>query len=67
MSGRNWSKQEVANKVDSEGGIIDALVWGLSAEDIADPELADAWRELETIELIIERVRSLLPEPGDDE
>lgn len=39
---------EVYSKIDWEGGIYGALQYGLSARDIADPDLARAWDELST-------------------
>lgn len=64
----NWTNQEVANKVDWEGGIIEALYWGLRSDDIADPDLSAAWAELETtVPPILDRIRNLLPEPRDED
>jgi hypothetical protein len=37
----------VAESVRNHGGILGALEYGLAADDIADPELANAWRQLE--------------------
>lgn len=38
----------VADRVRNHGGILGAIEYGLSSEDIADPELANAWRQLES-------------------
>lgn len=61
-----WTKQEVANKVDWEGGVISAIMWGLQAEDIEDSELSVAWHEAEELIPVIRRIQNLLPEPKDD-
>jgi len=66
MSGRNWSAQDVADKADSEGGIISLLGWGLRANDIADPVLAAEWAKLEEIMPLLDRIRELLPEPSGE-
>jgi hypothetical protein len=44
-----WTDREFAEKVDHEGGIWDALDYGLSADVLADQEgaLAQVWRILE--------------------
>jgi hypothetical protein len=47
--------RELANKVDWEGGPLEALEYGITAEDVADPTIRDLWRELE------ERYRGLTP------
>lgn len=57
-----WSKEEVANKVDWEGGLLDALYWGIRADMIEDQELAEAWAELEKTMPVFDKVRSLLPD-----
>lgn len=64
-----WTKQEVANKIDHEGGLVETLMWGLSSKDIADDLLARAWKELEDLNLraVFARIEILLPEPGEDE
>lgn len=63
-----WTNQEVANKIDHEGGIVETLMWGLRSTDIADDLLAKAWKELEDLNLsaVFARIQILLPEPGDD-
>ncbi len=39
----------LAKKVDWEGGIEDAIRYGIRSAQIADPELAEIWRELERL------------------
>lgn len=41
-------EQEFAAKVSWEGGILEALDYGLTAEDLPPGALRDAWRDLET-------------------
>lgn len=68
--------QEFATKVDWEGGIVDALDYGLHADDLDDePDTAplkQAWAELERIYRdqlgpAVEKVRALLPDSGDED
>lgn len=70
MSEGLWTNQEVANKIDWEGGTEEALRWGIRWTAIADKDLAREWRRLEELfasfEDQRERVQRLLPEPGDD-
>jgi hypothetical protein len=42
-----WTKEDVRDKVDWEGGIDAALQWGLTYEKIQAGPLRDAWREME--------------------
>ena len=39
--------QEIANKIQWEGGILDAVEYGIHATDIEDEDLAELWSELE--------------------
>lgn len=41
------SIDDVANKIEWEGGIISALEYGIHADDIEDEELANLWEQLE--------------------
>ena len=63
------TNQDVANKIDWEGGIVETLMWGLRSEDIEDDLLAKAWKELEDLDLrkVFARIEMLLPEPGEEE
>lgn len=58
--------QELANKIDWEGGILEALEYGIHAKDIQDDVIANAWRDMEIhwleFEKYIRYVESLLPE-----
>ena len=40
--------RSIAHAVRNHGGILGAIEYGLKAEEIADPELANAWRQLES-------------------
>jgi hypothetical protein len=40
---------ELASKVRWEGGILDALEYGIGSEEIADPELATIWSRMEQL------------------
>lgn len=66
------TRADVAAKVDWEGGITDALDYGLKVDDMpeGDEELRHAWAALEaayatvrTAEVVVER---LLEAAGDD-
>ena len=39
----------LAHKVDWEGGILEAIEYGVTREQIADPEAAELWGRLETL------------------
>jgi hypothetical protein len=49
MSDRFEDREELANKIEWEGGIIDALDYGIKTENMpeGDTELAEAWGKLE--------------------
>ncbi len=59
-----WTNGEVASKVDYEGGIFEALQWGLRSEDIKDTDLADLWSELEDLykKMPIQEIYNILDE-----
>lgn len=63
---------ELAQKIDWEGGIVDALqYYGLDemALDDSDPELKSRWdelvREYRKFEPLVDAVYELLPQPWD--
>ncbi|GII63563.1 hypothetical protein Skr01_36480 [Sphaerisporangium krabiense] len=62
------SRQDVAFKVAWEGGLYEALEYGIKVNDLpeGDTELAEAWRALDgahtAFEEAAEKVRALLPE-----
>lgn len=61
------NRQELADKADWEGGIEDMLFgYGLSVDDVPedDTELREAIGEALKARMWIEKIRSLLPEPG---
>lgn len=66
------TKHEFLEKVEWEGGIEDALAYGLSSEDCDDPEVADLWRKLEAFQPIMNRFNQLMADmwsegsPGGD-
>ncbi len=67
---RYESRQDLANKADYEGGILEMLFgYGLSVDDVPedDQELRDAIAACLTIKPALDHLESLLPEPGDDE
>jgi len=39
--------KDVASLVRTYGGILGAIEYGVRSEEIADPEIANAWREIE--------------------
>lgn len=61
------SRLDVAGKIDWEGGIFEALEYGIKASDMpeSDQELTDAWQALEIAYRVAEacasRVYGLLP------
>ncbi len=41
--------QDLAHKVDWEGGVVSALEYGIRSDEIDDPELATLWRRMEDL------------------
>jgi hypothetical protein len=37
----------LATKVEWEGGVLEAIQYGIKGADIADPRVAEEWRQLE--------------------
>lgn len=62
-----YTKQELANKIDWEGGIIAALEYRITHGEIEDEEIAKLWEQLEQFLPIMDQIYALLPEPGLDE
>lgn len=66
------SRAEVASKVEWEGGVAEALDYGLKSEDMpeGDHELEGAWNRMEEayarFDALREKVWDLLSEPGAD-
>ena len=53
---KRWqTRAELAAKVEYEGGTFEALKYGIRSSDIADPEIAALWHDLE------ERYQALSP------
>ena len=73
MSDRFKSRAALAGKIEWEGGVMEALDYGIKTEDMpeGDTELIEAWDRLATayheLEPLADAVAKLLPEPGDDE
>lgn len=66
---KKMSLVDVANKVENEGGIWDALSWGIRASDIADEKLAILWKKLEEFAEsgIIEEIEGILEDSMEEE
>lgn len=65
-----WTNRQIAEKANWEG--LDYMITGyLSADDIADPQLADAWRRAKEafaeIETILAPEFEALEEGGDED
>ncbi len=73
MSGRFPSRAALAAKIEWEGGLMEALDYGVKTADMpeGDEALAEAWAALEAahkaLEPLAAAVEALLPEPGDDD
>jgi hypothetical protein len=69
MTDKKMSLQDVANKCENEGGIWDALSWGIRSKDIADKELAILWKKLEEFAEsgIIDEIQDILDESMEEE
>lgn len=48
-AGSQMTAKQLAQKVRWEGGLIEALEYGIGAEDIEDPALAVEWLELDRL------------------
>ena len=73
MSDRFKSRSALAGKIEWEGGILEALDYGIKTADMpeSDTELTEAWAKLEAsfrqTAALAEAVENLLPEPGTDD
>lgn len=70
MSSAYRSRQEVADKADYEGGVLDFVFgYGLSVDDLPedDMELRDALAALLAMRPALDHFKDLLPEPGEDD
>lgn len=73
MSDRFKSRADLAGKIEWEGGLMDALDYGITTDMMPedDAELAEAWAKLEAafkaVQPLAEAVEKLLPEPGDED
>jgi hypothetical protein len=73
MSDRYESRRDVWNKVQWEGGILEALEYGIRVDDLpeGDAELAELWQRLEdaydALEPIQKAIEALLEDSEDDE
>jgi hypothetical protein len=47
MSERRLATTELADLVQTYGGILGAIEYGVRAGEIADPEIANAWGQIE--------------------
>lgn len=67
MSKRFASRIDAANKVEWEGGLAEALEYGITAADMPDAELKTAWRAMENaykkFTKAADAVQDLLPDP----
>lgn len=65
------TEKDFAAKIEWEGGIPDALEYGLKSEDCEPGELHDAWKNLEvgwnSIQKAMKAVEGILDEIGGDE
>jgi hypothetical protein len=55
MTRTTMSLRQLAEKVDWEGGPLEALEYGITAEDVEDPSVRELWQELQ------DRYRALTP------
>ena len=73
MSERFKSRTDLRDKIDWEGGITDALDYGIKTEDMpeGDAELTEAWGKLEAawraLAPLAEAVDNMLNDVADDE
>lgn len=70
LMARYENRQELANKIDYEGGLLGFIFgYGIKLDDLPedDQELRDAVAEVLKAKPSIERLEALLPEPGDED
>lgn len=67
------TRQELANKIDYEGGIEEMLHYGLRDSDLPKDDIElrgsfdDMIRAWEEFDMFARRFTALLPEPGEDD
>ena len=65
-----WTKQEIADKVDSEGGWASFMQWGGIGEDDVPIEIRSKWVEViwawKDFDDAVQRLQAELPEPNYD-
>ena len=72
MADRFESRMALACKIEWEGGLMEALDYGVRTEAMpeGDEELTAAWADLEAsyraTALLAAKVSGMLPEPGDE-
>lgn len=70
MADRFASREDVADKIEWEGGLASVLDYGITADDMPDAELEAAWREMAQAYEAYERaagiVDDMLPHGGSD-
>jgi hypothetical protein len=69
---RYRTRQDVGSKVDWEGGLVEALDYGIKADDMpeGDTELIEAWTELQAAHAVLEKAAekvTALLWPGEPE
>jgi hypothetical protein len=47
MDEQQYETRELADLVRNHGGILGAIEYGVTSRDIADPEIANAWKQIE--------------------
>lgn len=73
MSTRFESRRALANKINWEGGLMEALDYGIKTADMpeGDTELTEAWAALESsfreTAKLAGKVSAMLPEPGTED
>jgi hypothetical protein len=73
MSDRYESRAALASKIEWEGGLMEALDYGIKTSQMpeGDEELAGAWNRLATayheLAPLADAVEALLPGPDDEE
>lgn len=48
---RGWNAAEALGKIDYEGGLHEAIEWGLTPDDFEDPELAEMFKPIYNLTL----------------
>lgn len=64
----NYTEKDIAtlNKIEWEGGVLEALYYGIKSDDFDNMELRQAWKELEEHNKEIEKLSPVVDNAIDE-